>query len=211
MTCIRHLLSLMLILCLGLFAQAQEGLYGPQTPQDTAFVRFVHAATDIPEATFTVAGVPYATTAYLDVTPYDMLAEGSHTIRVNDLTTDITTEIGGFYTVVLMPEELRVITDTPLEDLAKARIFLYNLSALDTLDLRTADGETDVLTDVAAGSSSSIEVNPADVTLAVFHQGEGVQELSGLQLERGAAHGVFVMGDADALVVHHAVAETRTE
>lgn len=211
MTCIRHLLSLMLILCLGFVAQAQEGLYGPQTPQDTAFVRFVHAATNVPEATFSVAGVPFATVEYTGVTPYDTLAEGTHTISVNDLTTDLTTEIGGFYTVVLMPEDLVVIEDLPLEDPAQARVFLYNLSTLDAIDLRTADGATDVLPGVAQGSSSSIEVNPADVTLAVFHQGELVQELPGLQLERGAAYGVFVMGDADSLVVQHAMAETRTE
>jgi alginate O-acetyltransferase complex protein AlgF len=211
MTCIRHLISLMLILCLGFVAQAQEGLYGPQTPQDTAFVRFVHVATSVPEATFSVAGVPFATTEYAHVTPYDLLAEGTHTISVDELTTELTTEIGGFYTVVLMPEDLLVITDTPLEDPAKARLFLYNLSTLDTIDLKTADGETEVLTGVAAESSSSVEVNPADVTLAVFHQGEVVQELSDLQLERGTAYGIFVMGDGESLTVHHAVAETRTE
>lgn len=211
MTCIRHLFSLMLILCLGFVAQAQEGLYGPQTPQDTAFVRFVHAATSVPEATFSIAGVPFATTEYTHVTPYDLLAEGTHTISVDELTTELTTDVGGFYTVVLMPEDLLVITDTPLEDPAKARLFLYNLSTLDTIDLQTADGDTEVLTGVAAGSSSSIEVNPADVTLAVFHQGEVLQELSDLQLERGAAYGIFVMGDSESLTVHHAVAETSTE
>jgi hypothetical protein len=187
MNLLRTLLTL--LLCAGA-ALAQGGLYGDGVPEDVAFVRFIHAE-DADAMDFAIAGVPFATLEPNMVSAYYTLAEGEHTVVATGRELVLGASPGSFYTVVAMGGELKLFEDAVLGNPARALLALYNLS--DThVDLMTAGGETEVLMDIAPLTSASVEVNPADVVLAIYQGGEAFAELEGLTLERGEAYSIVV-------------------
>ena len=180
---------LMLLLCAGA-ALAQGGLYGDGVPEDVAFVRFIHAE-DADAIDFAIAGVPFATLEPNTASAYYTLAEGEHTVVATGRELAFTATPGAFYTVAVAGGELVLFEDAVLGDPARALLALYNLSNAN-VDLMTAGGETEVLMDIAPLTAASVEVNPADVVLAVYRDGEVFAELEGLTLERGEAYSVIV-------------------
>jgi alginate O-acetyltransferase complex protein AlgF len=64
---------------------------------------------------------------------------------------------------------------------------------LASVDLKTADGKTDVLLGVTPGTQKSIEVNGITVDLAALSEAGQIQAFPGVKLERGAAYSVIVL------------------
>jgi hypothetical protein len=186
-----NLLRTLLILlpCAGA-ALAQGGLYGGGIPENVAFVRFIHAE-KTGAIDFAIAGVPFVTLEPNTASAYYTLAEGEHVVVALERELTLTATPGAFYTVVAAGGELTLFEDAVLGDPARVLLALYNLSGA-SIDLMTAGGETEVLMDVAPLTSGSVEVNPADVILAVYQAGEVYAELAGLTLERGEAYSIIV-------------------
>ena len=179
---------------------AQEDLYGPSAPPDAAYVRVVNATPD-GEAAAELGDVDYDPVAFTGVTPYRVLEPGSVALNVAGAEASLTVEAGGFYSVVLTPEGVNVLQDEALVDASRALLTLYNLSDTETLDLKTADGATDIVSGVAPGGAGSIVVNQAEVALGVFAGEELVEALGPSLLERGVAYSVLVFdGEAGPVV-----------
>ena len=192
------------LLLAGLFvvgtAYAQDNLYGPSAPPDAAYVRIVNA---VPggEAAVRFADADYLV-GFATVTPYRVVEPGDLTLNVAGTEQPLTAEAGEFYTVVLTPEGVNVLNDEALVDASRALLTLYNFSSLGPLDLKTADGETSIVTSVAPGGEGSIVVNQAEVGLGVFDGSELVGETEPSLLERGTAYSVLVFdGEIGPVVV----------
>lgn len=172
---------------------AQEGLYGDPPPPNAAFVRVVQTVKDTVASDLSIGATEYNDLPFAEISPYRVVLEGSHQLKTADLEQTLNIEKGKFYTVVL-GETATLLEDAISTNRAKALLSLYNLSNLEAVDLKTADGQTDVLLGVEPGELKSIEVNSITVDLAVFN---GVTELANfpaVQLERTAAYSAIVVG-----------------
>ena len=139
------------------------------------------------------------------VTPYTPLEPGTVSLSAGELSAEVTVEAGEFYTAVVLPGEITLLTDEPLVDASRGLLTLYNLSN-NEVSLATADGTTEIVAGVAPLTGSSTVVNQAEVGLGVF---DGEAQLGTLEprlLERGVAHGVFLFDGADGPVVTYAAA-----
>ena len=183
------------------FATAQTDLYGPQAPADAAYVRVLQA---VPGEMLSadLGGEVLPELEFAQVSPYRVVSPGdvSYTLAESG---NGTLAAGAFYTFVNLPSETLVLEDTPLLDASRGLISLYNLTDLDALSLVTTDG-AEVVADVAPGELASLEVNEAEVGLAVVAGEDEVAQLEPLLLERGVAHGVFVLNAQEGPVAVYA-------
>jgi alginate O-acetyltransferase complex protein AlgF len=201
----------LLVALLSVGLAQEDGLYAPAPPADAAFVRVLHAVPDAPALSVTVADVAYGDVAFAAVSPYRVVTQGTRTLKAGDISQDLEVSAGKFYTLAITPQGVTVLEDASSTNRAKALLSLYNLSELPSVDLKTADGKTDVLVGVAAGTQKSIEVNGITVDLAVLSEGKELQAFPGVSLERGAAYSVVVLGTAAAPTVIWVQSETTTE
>ncbi len=194
--------ALLLGLLLNLAAAQEGGLYGPGMPDDAAFIRAVHAIQDGPEASVVIGGgLSGESLQFGEVTAYQLVLEGETPVVINfdgetiELTIDAA--IGAFYTVALVGSadepEARVIEDEVSDSLARALLALYNFTDA-TLDLKTADGETEIVSGVGFAEAEGVMVNPVTVDLGVFSGDELLYTLEEVQLEAGEAYSVVVFG-----------------
>ncbi|ADI15932.1 alginate O-acetyltransferase AlgF [Truepera radiovictrix] len=181
----------------GVQGAAQE-LYAPAPPPDAAFVRVVHAAQDLAEVTPEVGESTFDAIAFGSVTPYQVVSQGERTLLAGALEETLEVSAGRFYTVALTDEGALLLEDPTLDNSARALLTLYNLSDLAAVDLRTADGETEVIAGVAPGASASIDVNPITTAFGVFEADVPIATFDEVALQRGGVYSAFVFGPADA-------------
>ena len=195
------------MLLLSYVAQAQDNLYGPDAPLDVAYVRAVHATPDAEAIEVMSGDAVLGQLEFTQVTPYTPLEPGTLTLSAGELITEVTVEAGEFYTAVVLPVEVTLLTDEPLVDASRGLLTFYNLSSNEA-SLATADGATEVVAGIAPMSGSSTVVNQAEVALGVFAGEEQLGALEPRLLKRGVAHGVFLFDGSDGPVVAYAAAES---
>jgi alginate O-acetyltransferase complex protein AlgF len=188
-------LCLLFILFVSSVLAQDEGLYAPAPPADAAFVRIVHAVESAPAVSPTVGDTNYDEVSFAQSSPYKVVTQGTRTVTLGDNSQDLEVVAGKFYTLAITASGITIIEDASSSNRAKALLSLYNLSDLPNVDLKTADGKTDVLTGVTPGTQKSIEVNGITVDLAALSDTE-IQAFPGIKLERGAAYSVMVLGGA---------------
>jgi alginate O-acetyltransferase complex protein AlgF len=125
-----------------------------------------------------------------------VVIQGTRAVTAGDLSQDLEVIAGKFYTLAVTANGIVVIEDASSSNRAKALLSLYNLSDSPSVDLKTADGKTDVLLGVTPGTQKSIEVNGITVDLAALSETGEIQSFPGVKLERGAAYSVIVLGGA---------------
>jgi alginate O-acetyltransferase complex protein AlgF len=177
------------LLFLGTIYGQEDGLYAPAPMNDTA----------------------YEELSFAQVSPYRVVPQGARTLVAGDVSQEIEVQAGKFYSLAITPGGVVVLEDASSSNRAKALLLLYNFSDIPTIDLKTADGKTEVFSGVAPGTETSVEVNGITVDLAVSSEGKVLQEFPGVQLERGAAYSAFVLGTASAPTVIWVQSETTTE
>ena len=190
---------LLAVLFISGTVHAQDNLYGPLAPPDAAYLRVVNAVPG-PEVEVRLADAVHSV-GFATVTAYQVLEPGEATLNVAGEDVPLTVEAGEFYTAAVTPEGVNVLRDEALVDASRALLTLYNFSSLGTLDLKTADGETDIVSDVAPGGEGGIVVNQAEVALGVFAESELVGETEPSLLERGTAYSVLVFDGESGPVV----------
>jgi alginate O-acetyltransferase complex protein AlgF len=193
-------LILGLSMTLGLIsvtASAQDGsLYAPPPPADAAAVR---ALTLIPGAATTIQ------VGLVKLQARAGLPSGYHYVKQGQVPVKVAGQEAGqeaakpfaagrYYSIVagnFGREKFRIYTD-PKPSLSKATIVFYNLSALDQVSLKTADGKITLQQGVAHGASVSRDVNPLRVGFAVFQGAKKLGVIAPVQLRRGATLGIFL-------------------
>lgn len=204
-------MAFMLLSLLSLASTQGNGLYGPDMPTDVAFVRIIHADASIGEVETQIGPTTSARLAPLELTDYYPVAEGPLEISIGEDRLEFEALLGGFYSAVWFAGDWLLLEDEPHTDPARAQLALYNLSSLDTLDLKTADADTDVITGVASGSSGQVVVNVAEVDFGVFYQGELQATIEEPTLARGEAYSIIVFGQAVELDVRYVQADIVQE
>ena len=185
-------------------AYAQDDLYGPGTPADVTWVRGVNA-----EASgglgIRVADGPLLSVAWGDATPYRPVSPGQVELDLGGTILSIEVEAGAFLSVVATGDEPLVIVDTALVDVSRGLLSLYNLTRIEALDLRAADG-TSVISDVAPGTHAAVIIAEAEVALEVSSGDEVLGALEARLYERGVAHSVMVVEGPDGPHVRYVAA-----
>ena len=164
-------------------ATAQEGLYDPAPPANSAFVRLLNAPAG------TVAGK--ALTADKTASPYVIVPQGEFEAKIGQTTGKLKVEAGNFYSVVINSGKLVLLKDQAADNRAKALLTVYNLSKA-PIDLKTADGKTTVVTGVKPGESGSRAVNGITVDLSAFAGSKALGTVKKVKLERGNAYALVV-------------------
>ena len=201
----RSLASLLAVLLLSAFSFSTfsfgraGGLYD-DIVEDIAFVRFVHAAPGQGSSEVRIMAVPFLDLEPQQVSPYQSLAPGSIRIEIADSSSELELNSGDFYTVVLHDEGLLILEDSALDDPTRALLSLYNLSDIAALSLSSADGSAEVFRDVAPQNKASIAVNATDISLAVSGDGEVLEVLEDLRLERAEAYSIIALASDEGTV-----------
>jgi alginate O-acetyltransferase complex protein AlgF len=179
---------------------AQEGLYDPTPPANSAFVRIIQADSALSTTTSSIGDVVYGDLEYLAISPYHVVQQGSYEGRFGDITTPLEVAAGNFYTVAIVGGKALLLQDPVNGNLTKTLLILYNLSDLATVDMKTADGSTAVISGVTSQTLNSILVNPIEISLAAFGDHQSVQAFNDLSLKPGATYSMIVTGPAEHLM-----------
>lgn len=187
-----------------------EELYPDPPPADAAFVRTVNA---LPDAQTPVLGErSFPEVAPNTASDYYVVLQGEAQLEAADISETLSIDAGKFYTLALhmgaAGPAATLLEDALNDNRAKSVVSLYNLSELASLELKTADGETAVVSGVAPLTTASVQVNPVAVNLAVFGGETAVAELGEVALERGALYSAIVLGPADAPTLLWELSET---
>ncbi|AZI43748.1 hypothetical protein EHF33_03130 [Deinococcus psychrotolerans] len=172
-------------MALSSFAFAQDGLYDAAPPANSAFVRVLNA----PAATL---GDKAVTADKAAASVYVVVPQGDFTAKIGSVSGKLKVEAGKFYSVVADGAKLNLLTDPSAENRAKALLVIYNLSKAASVDLKTADGKTAVVSGVKPGESGSRAVNGITVDLAAFSGSKPLGTLKGVKLERGSAYALVL-------------------
>jgi alginate O-acetyltransferase complex protein AlgF len=176
---------MVLLLSSPALAQQDTGLYDPAPPADSAFVRVLNVTTG-------TLGGKAVTASSGAASAYVVIPQGSFDAKLGALSGKLTAVAGKFYSVFTSGGTLTVLTDQAADNRAKALLTIYNLSKRPTIDLKTADGKTSVISGVKPGSSGSRAVNGVTVDLAAFAGSTALGTLKGVKLERGSAYALVL-------------------
>jgi hypothetical protein len=188
-------------------AAAQPGLYGPEAPQDAAWVRVLNAA-----ATGGVAvRVADHTTVVLPLggaTHYALVPAGNVRVDVGGVELQVEVAPESFTTVAATVDGPVAIADPVLRDVSRGLLGLMNLTDHETLDLRVPDG-TAVVADVPPLTHEALAVARATTGLLVTDGDRTVAMLAPHAFERGVAYVVVVfdVGDGPAATLVASAAE----
>ncbi|MDH4570909.1 alginate O-acetyltransferase AlgF [Pseudomonas sp. BN414] len=188
-----------LVLGLGaLHAQADEGgLYGPKAPKGSAFVRAYNAASN-------ELSVNVGNTALTDVPPlgssdFKFLPAGNYSAQVGSSNLSVKLEADRYYTLVNQTGKgPQLVEEPPFRNKQKALLRVQNLSDA-KLTLKTADGKTPVVADVAPQGRGEREINPVKVGLALFDGDKKVSDLKPVSLQRGEVVCLYITGNGGKL------------
>jgi alginate O-acetyltransferase complex protein AlgF len=186
--------TILLALCAAAPATAEtRSVYGPQAPGDAAFIRLVDAIPGTSQLEIEIGATHFEALGWAEVSPYRPVTPDIYQLEAAGNETEIIASSGRYYTVVCTPTAVTVYEDPAHTDPARAQLFLYNLSLLPRIDLRTADGKSTVIAGVRPRSSGLAVVNAVRVPLAVFSGGASIAGLGDLGLERGSSFSIFVL------------------
>ncbi|RJG10345.1 alginate O-acetyltransferase AlgF [Pseudomonas cavernicola] len=183
---------------LALQAQADEAaLYGPSAPKGSAFVRIYNAGNQ--EVSANVGNTQLSDVGPLGSSDFSFLPNGDYSAQVGAQTLPVKLGADRYYTLVNLPGgQPKLVEEPPFKNKQKALLRVQNLSDSE-LTLKTADGKTPVVENVAPQGRGEREINPVKVNLALFSGTKKVSDLKPVALARGEAVCLYVTGSAGKL------------
>lgn len=186
-------------LSIGSFhASAGEGgLYAPIAPKGSTFVRAYNAGN-------TELSVSVGNTSLHDVSPlgssdFSFMPAGSYSAQVGSATIPVKLDADHYYTLVSQPGVApKLVEDPVFKNKQKALLRVQNLSD-SNVTLKTADGKTKVVDNVAPSSHGEREVNPVKIKLALFKGDSKISDLKPVALARGEVVSLYVTGSGEKL------------
>ncbi|PVZ12402.1 MULTISPECIES: alginate O-acetyltransferase AlgF [unclassified Pseudomonas] len=178
------------MLSLNAFAGGDSALY-PTAPAGSAFVRVYNASSQ--EVTPSIGTAKFTPIAPQKSSAYSFLPGGSYTAQLGGTSLPVKLDSNKYYTVVNETSAAKLVEESKFDNKQKARVDVQNLTDK-PLTLKTADGKTAVVEDVAPGKSGQREINPVKVSLALFSGATKVADVKPVSLERGQITSLFVTG-----------------
>ena len=185
------------LLSLQAFAGADAALYGPTAPKGSTFVRIYNASNA--EVSATVGSTNLSDVAPLASSDFSFMPGGDYSAKVGSQTVPVKLAPDHYYTLVNNASgQPQLIEEPPFKNKQKSLVRVQNLTDK-ALTLKTADGKTEVVPNVAAKGRGEREINPVKVTLALFEGDKKVGDLKPVALERGEAAVLYVTGSGSSL------------
>lgn len=199
----RHLLITLAWLALGFTAAeaagADDALYDPAPPPNSAFVRVIDARG---EGNLQVTvGDAAVTVPASGVSPYVVVPQGEQDVALSTQSGKVTLAAGKYYTIALYvggSTEPKLIEDEILTNPAKSGIYVYNFSDAPTVKLYAPKPKVAVVDNLKPGVSAFKSVNAVTVDLALMEGDKTLADFDQLALKRrtGLTFVVFGAGEA---------------
>ena len=170
------------------------GLYGPTAPPGSAFIR-VFNASDADDLETRIGNETVSDVGAWKASDFIFLPAGTHQVNGGGASKSVSLSSDRYYTAVVGGGNVRLLDNDNTGSKLKALVILYNLTGAPGLSLRTHDGGTVVIPDVASDASGKREVNPAKVQLAVYKGDQKLGDVPPISFTRGQAFSLFVVGD----------------
>jgi alginate O-acetyltransferase complex protein AlgF len=194
-----------LTLTASLATVAAQGLYDPEPPANSAFVRVINAGTG--EVKAGIDAVAYGAVAGQNASAYRVIPQGGHKLAAGAANKEVNVLAKRFYSVIVNGSDVTVLEDPANPGQTKAGLAIYNLSKISSIALKTDDGKTTVVNDVAPGTVKSQAVNAIKVGLAAFNGSSKIASFPAVQLERGSTYSTIVFSESKAVWVRSSTAK----
>lgn len=178
----RYLLMVFVLTTDQLSIAKEDALYGPVAPAGSAFVRVVNLSTSAVEAK--TGNDTFRKTAPFSGSDYKFFPPGNRRFSVTSHVIDSQLMPDHYYSMVIATKgPAKIVEDSGKPDPAKSVISVYNVSSQPLISLKTLDGKTPVIENVASDTRGDRSINPVKVKLAVFGSTNApVDEISPLYL-----------------------------
>lgn len=193
----------------GINAEGPRSVYGPSAPGDSAFVRVINLLPG--PVRISLGATRIGPVAKGEISPYWSVAPDIYLVRAGGRELEVLPKSGTYLTLACTPAAIVLFADPAHTDPARAQLFLYNLTSLPRISLKSADGKTTVIGGVDSGHSGLVVVNAVSVALAVYDGTSLVKTLGTLELARGASFSVFATGDRGAVSLQAVKAEVKVK
>jgi alginate O-acetyltransferase complex protein AlgF len=193
----------------GLISTVAQGLYDPEPPANSAFVRVINAGSG--EVKAGIDAVAYGAVAGQNASAYRVIPQGAHKLAAGAANKDVNVLAKRFYSVIVNGSDVTVLEDPANPGQTKAGLAIYNLSKMASIALKTDDGKTTVVDGVVPGSVKSQAVNAIKVSLAAFNVSSKseskIAAFPAVQLERGSTYSTIVYSESKAVWVRSSTAK----
>jgi alginate O-acetyltransferase complex protein AlgF len=200
-----ELFSLLLILTPIALAQ---GLYAPEPPANSSFVRIIDAALSATPVAVKLDGKPWiAALTAQGILPYEVLKAGDHKFEMqtgtNKTNITLSAKPGKFYTLALVGASnnlsIKTFNDKKISNKAKAQLLAYNFAS-QTLGIKTSDGTT-VFKEIPPNASQDMLVNPVTITFDAYSNNKKNSSFKlRLQSTQSYSFVAFQVGDTTKVV-----------
>lgn len=184
----------LLLLCLSVIGQAEAqdaGLYGKAMDPEASFVRVVSL-----EGLASVIGGT-SVNSQQGISPYVNVEPGEVEISAGTRSSQVDVEPGSFYTLAFTPSGAKVFKDDVKNDPAKAQVYLYNLSDLDSVDLFVPAAKVAAVEMLPSGSSKDVALRaPLSLAFEIRKDGRALAPPFTIDLKRRSGYTVILSGNA---------------
>lgn len=194
-----------LTLTASLATVTAQGLYDPEPPANSAFVRVINAGTG--EVKAGIDAVAYGAVSGQNASAYRVIPQGAHKLAAGAANKEVNVLAKRFYSVIVNGSDVQVLEDPANPGQTKAGLAIYNLSKISSIALKTDDGKTTVVDGVAPGTVKSQAVNAIKVGLAAFNGSSKIASFPAVQLERGSTYSTIVFSESKAVWVRSSTAK----
>lgn len=155
------------------YLQAQTGsLYGATVDESAILVRVLNGRTS-GSVQIRIGAHRLSAPNPGDATSYVPIPADVFMLRYENQSIEFLPQVQTMYTLLAYDRGIRIMEDSPHRDPARAQIYFYvspNLSFQDiqSLELKTTDGNQSIISPTIPGSSNSIAVNPLSISVAAF-------------------------------------------
>ena len=198
-------LALIALAATSLATISAQGLYDPEPPANSAFVRVINAGSG--EVKAGIDAVAYGAVAGQNASAYRVIPQGAHKLAAGAANKDLNVLAKRFYSVIVNGGDVQVLEDPANPGQTKASLAIYNLSKISSIALKTDDGKTTVVDGVAPGTVKSQAVNAIKVGLAAFNGSSKIASFPAVQLERGSTYSTIVFSESKAVWVRSSTAK----
>lgn len=206
------LFALALLLGAPAFAQTQPGLYDPEPPANSAYVRVVHASSEGAIEVLVDGKARISSVARGSASDYMVLPAGNHQLEIRQggkSRVSIPLEAQGAHALTLAFTSLAgnskplSFEDKTIANKLKATLTVYHLHpGFDNVDIVTADGKLTVFPALASGGTAVRAVNPIAIELVANKSGTQLpMARTQLSLTQGGSYSIFLLPDSGGKLI----------
>ncbi len=193
-------LMLLLFTAFSLSAQSAS-LYGLSLDDSAILVRLINLRSQ-DSVSLRLGANRISLDAPGDISTYYPIPADVFILRHHGENTEFLPQQGTVYSILLFDDSLEILEDQAHNDPIRCQLYVYSGSYQQKLSLRTADGNQTLISDIDAGRSSFVSVNPVSVELAIFSQdGRRISEAFDPAMSRGDSIAIALRDSEDGTLI----------